>query len=142
MGATAIHESTGLRVQDYRCDLGPGAASFPEIHQGFSIAYVRSGSFGYRTQGRAHELVAGSLLLGYPGDEFVCTHDHVCGDECLSFHFTEESLEGIDARADAWRAGALPPLPELVVIGELAQSAAAGGDLGVDEAGVMLALRV
>jgi AraC family transcriptional regulator len=141
MGATAIHEGPGLRVQDYRCELGPGAGAFPEIHEGFSIAYVRAGSFGYRTQGRSHELVAGSLLVGYPGEEYVCTHDHVCGDECLSFHFTDEAADALEARADAWRAGALPPLPEIVVIGELAQSAAAGGELGVDEAGVMLASR-
>jgi AraC family transcriptional regulator len=141
MGATAIHEGPGLRVQDYRCELGPGAGAFPEIHEGFSIAYVRAGSFGYRTQGRFHELVAGSLLIGYPGEEYVCTHDHVCGDECLSFHFTDEAADALDTGADAWRAGALPPLPELVVIGELAQSAAAGGELGIDEAGVMLASR-
>jgi AraC family transcriptional regulator len=141
MGATAIHESRGLRVQDYRCDLGPGAAPFPEIHQGFSIAYVRRGSFGYQTRGRSHELVAGSLLIGHPGDEFVCTHDHLCGDECLSFHFTDEAVDALPAPADAWRIGALPPLSELVVIGELAQSAAGGSELGIDEAAVMLASR-
>jgi AraC family transcriptional regulator len=141
MGATAIHEGRGLRVQDYRCELGPGAAAFPEIHQGFSIAYVRRGSFGYQTRGRTHELVAGSLLIGHPGDEFVCSHDHVCGDECLSFHFTDEAIDAFPASADVWRIGALPPLPELVVIGELAQSAAAGAELGVDEAGAMLASR-
>jgi AraC family transcriptional regulator len=141
MGATAVHESPGLFVQDYRCELGPGATSFTEIHQGYSIAYVRSGSFGYLSHGRAHELVAGSLLIGHPGDEFVCTHDHVCGDECLSFHFTEEAADSFEGGAEVWRAGALPPLPEIMVIGELAQSAASGGELGVDEAGVMLASR-
>jgi AraC family transcriptional regulator len=141
MGATAIHDSPSLRVQDYRCDLGPGSASFPEIHRGFSIAYVRRGSFGYRSRGRLHELVAGSLLVGYPGDEYVCSHDHVCGDECLSFHFSEEAAEAFETREDCWKGGALPPLPELVVLGELAQSAVTGGELGVDEAGMMLASR-
>ena len=143
MGTTTLLEGPSLSVRDYRCDLGPGDPSFVEIHHGFSIAYVRKGSFGYHSQGRSHELVAGSLLLGYPGDEFLCSHDHHgCGDECLSFHFTAEAVEAIDGRVQTWRAGALPPLPELVVLGELAQSAAAGGsDLGVDEAGVLLASR-
>ena len=37
---------------------------------------------------RLFELVAGSVLVGHAGDEFVCTHEHHdCGDECLSFQF-------------------------------------------------------
>jgi AraC-like DNA-binding protein len=142
MASTAILESAALTVRDNRCELGPHDASFVEIHQGFSVAYVREGSFGYHSRGRFHELVAGSLLLGYPGDEFLCTHDHVCGDECLAFHFSAETIEAIDDRAETWRTGALPPLPELMVLGELAQSAASGGsDLGIDEVGLLLASR-
>ena len=34
------------------------------------------------------ELVAGSILVGHPGVEYTCTHEHhVCGDECLSSNF-------------------------------------------------------
>jgi len=143
MGSSAILESPALTVRDYRCELGPGDPSPVEVHRGFSIAYVRRGSFGYHYRGRFHELVAGSLLLGYPGDEFLCTHDHHgCGDECLSFHFDAEAADAIDGRAGTWRTGALPPLPELMVLGELAQSAARGNsDLGVDEVGLLLASR-
>jgi len=125
---------------------------FAERHSSFSVAYVRRGSFGCRSRGRHFELVAGSVLVGYPGDEFVCTHDHVHGDECLSFHFNREMLEsfaavvpGADRQATlekVWRTGALPPLSELVVLGELAQAAASGdSDIGLDEVGLLLGAR-
>ena len=124
-----------VSVVDYRCTAGPAEKPFAEAHRGYSVAYVRKGSFGYRTRGQTFDLVAGSVLIGRAGDEFVCTHDHhVCGDECLAFHLEPEAVESISARAGVWRSGGLPPLAELMVIGELAQAAAEGGnDVGLDE---------
>lgn len=137
-----IFATEAMSVRDYRCELGPHDAPFPEVHGGFSISYVRRGSFGYHCRGRAHELIAGSMLVGYPGDEFLCTHDHVCGDECLSFHFAAELAATIGDKPQAWRVGAVAPLPELMVLGELAQAAANGAsDVGVAEAGMLLASR-
>jgi len=135
---------TGLvTVADYRCDAGPGARPFAEQHRGLSLAYVRRGSFGYRYRGRTHELVAGAVLTGHPGDEYVCTHDHhACGDECLSFRLSHEALAGLGDRAELWRSGALPPLPGMMVLGELAQGVADGNsDLGLDEIGHAFAAR-
>jgi AraC-like DNA-binding protein len=86
--------------------------------------------------------VAGSILVGHPGDEYRCTHDHVCGDECLSFFLTPELVEAIGDRTEVWRVGAAPPLPELMVLGELAQAAADGrSDIGLDEVGQLFASR-
>jgi AraC-like DNA-binding protein len=86
--------------------------------------------------------VAGSILVGHPGDEYLCTHDHVCGDECLSFFLTPELVGTIGDRAEVWRIGAAPPLPELMVLGELAQTAADGrSDIGLDEVGALFAGR-
>ena len=52
------------------------------------------------SRGTAFELVAGSILVGRPGDEYVCTHDHhACGDECLSFHLSPGVVEAIGERA-------------------------------------------
>lgn len=142
MAAIALHAGESLSVSDYRCTLARGAAPVPERHEAYTVAYVRSGSFGYRVEGRHFELIAGSVLLGRPGDEFVCTHDHAGGDRCLSFQLAPALLDALGA-ADAWRGGALPPLPELMVLGELAQAAADGGiDVGVDEVGVAFAARV
>ena len=86
-------------------------------------------------------------MVGHPGDEFICTHDHhLCGDECLSFQFSAELVDRLrSGRADPkkiWRIGAMAPHPRLMVIGELAQAAARGRcDLGLDEIGVVFAMR-
>jgi AraC-like DNA-binding protein len=145
MRTTTVLARASLSVVDYRCDLGPADTPFVEQHQSHSLSYVRAGSFGYRLRGDAFELVAGSILTGHPGDEYVCTHDHVCGDECLSFHFSPDVVEAIDNRTAIWRTGALPPLPELMVIGELAQAIAAGrreSGPDLEELGLLFAARV
>jgi AraC family transcriptional regulator len=142
MAGTTLFKRDSLSVVDYRCQAGPRDTPFPERHQAFSVAYVRSGSFGYRSRGRSFELVAGAVLLGYPGDEYMCTHDHVVGDECLSFHLGGEAVQAIGARGALWRLGAVPPVSELMVLGELAQASAEGAnDLGLDEVGLLLAAR-
>src|ERR1700752_542143 len=116
MVTATLLRSGSISVTDHRCGIGPGDRPYPERHDGFSISYVRKGPFGCRSRGRSFELVAGSLLVGYPGDEFTCTHDHhVCGDECLSFHLAPELVESIGDRSSVWRAGSLPPLSELMV---------------------------
>jgi AraC-like DNA-binding protein len=104
---------------------------------------VRKGSFGCSKRGKSFELVAGSLMIGHPGGEYICSHDHhVCGDECLSFSYQPELVEEIGASAEAWQTGCVAPLPELMVLGELAQAAACGrSDIGLDEVGHALASR-
>ena len=61
-------------------------------------------------RGKFSELVAGSVLIGHPGDEYTCTHDHVCGDECLSFFLDPELVEAIGDGPAAWQIGSAPPL--------------------------------
>lgn len=143
MPATTTLHSGALTVMDYRCHAGPDDKPYAETFPGYSISYVRKGSFSCRTRGQSFELIAGSVLVGHPGDEYLCTHDHhVCGDECLSFHLAPELVESIGDSARIWRCGAVAPLPELMVLGELAQSAASGrSDIGLDEAGMLLTAR-
>lgn len=140
--ATTLH-SGPISVVDFRCVAGPGDPAFPELHQAFSISYVRHGTFGYRVRGRDYEMVAGAVLIGFPGDEFICTHDHACGDECLSFRLQPEVAETVSRGDRMWKHGALPPLAELMVLGELAQAAASGASgVGLDEVGMLLAMRL
>jgi AraC family transcriptional regulator len=63
------------------------------------------------------------------------THDHVRGgDECLCFRLSDAAIESLGAHDQVWQTACLPPLPELMVLGELAQSAADGGnDADLDE---------
>ncbi len=143
MPATAISDSELLSVTDYRCSAGPADTPFTEVHGGFSLAYVRRGSFGYHLGSKAFEFVAGSTLVGRKGDEYVCTHDHhLGGDECLSLQFTPAALASVGAKDTVWHARCVPPLPELMVVGELVQTAAEGGsDIGLDEAGLLFVSR-
>jgi AraC-like DNA-binding protein len=132
-----------VAVHDYRCTAGPHDRPFAECHDAWSVSYVQRGSFGCRCLGASHELVPGAVLLGRPGDEYVCTHDHHDGgDECLAFFLAPELVDEIAGARAAWRSGALPALAELSTWGELARAAAAGGnDLGLDEIGLVLASR-
>jgi AraC-like DNA-binding protein len=143
MSSTTLLQRPAMTVSDFRCSAVSGEKPFVEQHRCHSISFVRKGSFGYHCHGRSHDLVAGSLLIGSPGAEFVCTHDHVCGDECLSFFFEPELVETIGERAEAWQVGATPPLAELMVLGELAQASADGqSDIGLDEVGHLIAQRL
>jgi AraC-like DNA-binding protein len=143
MTATTLLQSGSISVYDYRCSAGPDSKPFVEQHHCHSVAYVRKGSFGCTKRGQSFELVAGSILVGHPGDEYVCTHDHhICGDECLSFVVGPELVDRFGGSVEAWRIGCAPPLPELMVLGELAQAAAAGrSDIGLDELGHAFASR-
>ena len=142
MSATTLLQRQSITVSDFRCSAQPGDAPFVEQHRCHSISYVRKGSFGCESRGRSFDLVAGSVLVGHPGDEYVCTHDHVCGDECLSFFLGPKLVEALGDAADIWQIGATPPLPELMVLGELAQAAADGrSDIGLDEIGQLFASR-
>lgn len=132
-----------ISVLDYRCIAGRCDKPYTEVHSCSSISYVRKGSFGCQVRGRSFELVAGSVLVGHAGDEYLCTHDHhEGGDECLSFQLTPELVETFSGNAAVWQVGSLPPLAELMVFGELAQAAASGYcTLGLDEIGMMLVNR-
>ena len=142
MVATTIHRSPSLSVADYRCSVGPGDKPFTELYHRWCVSYLRKGSFGYRYRGRSFELVAGAVLVGRTGDEYICTHDHICGDECLSFQLAPALAETLGGKPEIWRIGSLPPLPELMVLGELAQAAADGrSDISLDEVALLFAAR-
>jgi AraC family transcriptional regulator len=142
MPATRVLLRGPVLAVDYRCQAGPPEQPYVEHHAGFSIGYVRKGGFGYRVRGQSFEMVAGALVVGHPGDEFLCTHEHRCGDECLSFSLAPAVVDAIGGSAELWRVGAMAPLPELMVLGELAQAAADGrSDLGLDEVAMLLAAR-
>ena len=143
MISTTLFQDAGLTVVDRRCTATPHDAPFVERHDDFALAYVRRGSFGYHSRGRSFDLVAGSILVAHRGAEYMCTHDHARGgDECLCFHLTDDLVDVIGDRPQAWRRGSVPPVPELMVLAELAQAVANGAsDVGLDEVGMLFAAR-
>ena len=132
-----------VTVLDYCCEARRGDPSYVEVYPAHSVSYVRAGTFCCHTRGKAYELVAGSLLVGYPGDEYRCTHDHHAGgDECLSFQLGPELVETIGDDRRVWRSGAIAPMPNMMVLGELAQASAAGrSDIALDEIAMVFTAR-
>jgi AraC family transcriptional regulator len=134
-----------VSVAAYACSAAASDRPFAELHSSWSVSYVQAGSFGCQCHGKRFELLPGAVLLGRPGDEFTCTHDHHGGgDECLAFFILPDVAEEIGgARREPWKSGGLPPLAELAALGELAGSSArrAAGPR-IDEVGLALAAKV
>src|ERR1700754_4003106 len=143
MQASPLLQRETLSVVHYRCSMGPDDTPFVEQHHRHSLSYVRNGSFGYASRGCSYELVPGSVMVGHMGDEYVCSHaHHDCGDECLSFQLTPALADEVGLSPNALRAGCMPPLPELMICGELAQAAGNGeNDIGVDEVAMLFVAR-
>jgi len=144
MATATVIEHGAVSVIDYRCDAGPGDAPFPEAHNAYTLSYVRRGGFAYASRGRTFELVAGSFMIGHPGDEYICSHDHhLCGDECLSFHLTPEAASEVGAGAEMWRTGGLAARPELAVWAEQAQAVVNGrADGSLEEIGLLVTAKL
>jgi AraC-like DNA-binding protein len=133
MQATTLFEDQSLSVYHVRCDAGPAARPFVEVHRRHSLSFVRRGSFGCRTLGRTHELVAGAVMVGRPEREYLATHEHHgCGDECLSVKLSPALAESLGDKV--WDLARIPPLPELMVL------AHASAD-GIDELALAFAAR-
>jgi AraC family transcriptional regulator len=143
MHATTKAITPHFAVHEYHCDAGPHDEPFAEMHAEYSVSFVNRGSFGYRHRGQLHELIPGSLLVGSPGDEYMCTHEHHgAGDVCLSVKLSCEFVDEFARERELWRVGALPPLPEIMVLGELAQAVAdQRSDIGYDEIACALAIK-
>jgi AraC family transcriptional regulator len=142
VAARTLLERGGLAIVDYRCEARLRERPRVERHSAFSLSYVRTGSFGYRVRGATFEMVPGSIVLGGPGDEYECTHDHVCGDRCLSVQLQPELVEALGVSPRWWRLGRLPPIAGLVVLAERTCAAAAGENgLAADEEGLRFAAR-
>src|SRR5947207_12682 len=143
MTTTELLRTDLIGVYAHHCNLGPADTPFVEVHSEYSLGYVRRGSFCCHSLGKSLDLVAGAIIVGKPGDEFVCSHEHHdCGDECLSFGFAPDVAEQLAGQTDIWRTVGMAPFAETAVFGELAQAAADGAsEVGLDEAGLMFASR-
>ena len=143
MSATVIFQSDAVSVIDYRCSMGPDDKPYVEQHRYHSLSYVRRGTFAYECRGTSHDMVPGAIMVGHADDEYVCSHHHhLCSDECLSIQFSRETADTITRNENLWRTRYAPPLPELMVLAELADAAAnRTNDIGADEAALLFAAR-
>lgn len=132
-----------VSVAEYACRADALATPVAEMHAAWSISTVRRGSFGCTCRGRRHELVPGSVLIGRPGDEYVCTHEHHRGgDACLAFFFAPDVADEVRHARTPWMSDALPPTLALTAVADLAEAVLRGGhDAAIDEVGLLLAAR-
>ena len=105
MRVTTRLQRESISVLESQCDLGPADTPFVEQHERYSVSYLHEGSFGCRAQGQYFELVAGSTFVGQPGDEYLCTHDHLQGDESLSVYLSPNLVASIGDEPALWRTG-------------------------------------
>src|SRR4051812_17374734 len=91
-----------MTVVDYRCTARPGDKAFVEHHAAYSISYVRSGSFGYTSRGKSFGLGAGGWVIGRPGEDYVCTHDHAYGGPCLAFRPGPDLVDAVGDQPPLW----------------------------------------
>lgn len=110
-----VARGEGWDVSEVVCVAGPMDRPFEEQHSRTLIAVVVEGTFQYRSQGRTEELMTpGSLLLGNPGECFICAHEHGTGDRCLAFRYAPEFFQHMFSNCGAprmrFRASRLPPI--------------------------------
>jgi AraC family transcriptional regulator len=139
-----------VRVREYLCTACDGDPPESEQFERSSIAVVKSGVFGIRTDKRIQLLSTGFLLLGNPGQNYEASHDHGVGDRCVVFDFQGsviEELAGVLRKGVGERPFAvnvLPPHPRADAFRRLAEERLASADsaLGFEELGLALAARV
>jgi AraC family transcriptional regulator len=106
-----------------------------------SIAIVAAGTFQYRSQAGRELMTPGSLMLVTAGQSFECGHEHGTGDRCISFSYSREFFDRLEA-SPSFHALRVPPLRNLSLLIARA-SAALGGTAGIswEELGLELAAR-
>jgi hypothetical protein len=142
MTRTTLLQRRSITVADFRCSAAPDDAPFT------------SGSAATRFPMSARAASAAAAAAGFSNwwrDRFwsgipatnssAPTTMSAATSACRSF-WAPSWVEAIGDRTEVWRVGAAPPLPELMVLGELAQSAAGGrSDIGLDEVGQLFVSR-
>ena len=137
---TTLLAAGSLTVVRFACEAGAGAAPVREYHDTTALAFVARGSFGYGAGRYRADMVPGGTIVGRRGDDYICTHDHDCGDTCYALRLSPALEADFGARRTIWRTRGLPPVRELGAIGRLIESAAEGrSTIGVEEAAMLYA---
>ncbi|HEY4013969.1 MAG TPA: AraC family transcriptional regulator [Polyangiaceae bacterium] len=144
---TTLRRSKGQAgaLFDARCRAGRRDRPYPETHGGWTIAIVRRGAFDYRAgaTNQKHSLRSGWLLLGAPGADFECSHDHDGGDDCFALALGEGLIEDVASATPGCKGPIFPrPIvaPVTRVAGLLECLVAGAGDF--DETAYAIAAEV
>jgi AraC-like DNA-binding protein len=144
ISARRLGSGDGWVADDMVCTADCRDRAFEERHRGFSIAVVLAGSFQY-SSGRSSELMTpGSIMLGSPGQCYVCGHEHAPGDRCLSFRFAPEFFQRAvhDAGAPVRRGFPMLRVATIRALSPLVSNAIAGLQTTSDGLWEEIAIRV
>ncbi|WP_321476063.1 AraC family transcriptional regulator [uncultured Paludibaculum sp.] len=137
--AQVLARGGGWSVSEVVCTLGPRDRPFEERHSSVSIAIVAAGSFLYRSHAGRELLTPGSLMLGSAERNFECSHEHGTGDRCISFTYSPELFDRLDAEPH-FHAMRLPPVrPLSPVIAQASAVLAGAAGPSWEELGIELA---
>lgn len=134
-----IARGDGWSVAEVTCTLGPQDRPFEESHRTASVAIVTAGTFQYCSRGGRELMTPGSLMLVGSEQLFECGHEHGSGDRCISFSYSPEFLDRLDA-GPVFRGMRIPPVRGVAPL--LARASAAfAGDVSIswEELGIELA---
>ena len=143
MTATTLLQRPSISVSDFRCSARAGryAVRRAAIAVTRSPMCARAASAAIAAAARSNWWRDRSWSAIPATNMSAPTITSAATSACRSF-WTPELVETIGDRPEIWRVGAAPPLPELMVLGELAQAAADGrSDIGLDEVGQLFASR-
>jgi len=126
--AHALAHGDGWSVSEVVCTLGPQDCPYEERHSSVSIAIVAAGTFQYRSHAGREMMTPGSLMLGSAGQNFECSHEHGTGDRCISFSYSPEFFDRLEAEPafHALRVPRIRTLSPLVARAFAARAGAAG----------------
>jgi len=148
MHARDMADASEWSVTELTCTCGPRDVPFEETHGQVSVALVLGRTFTYQGPHGKELMTPGSLLLGSPRQNFVCSHEHGTGDLCLAFFFRPgylaemgESL-GVSLSDRPFGISRVPPVRELSPCFALAASALRrGADVSWEEMSLRLLAR-
>lgn len=90
----SLATTTGLRVDEYRCDGSRAAAD--ERCDRHEIVFVRRGAFEIDAERGRSFVDSRSVLLFHRGERFRVRHPAQCGDRCLVLGFDDRLLESLE----------------------------------------------
>ncbi|MCF0073018.1 AraC family transcriptional regulator [Dyadobacter sp. CY261] len=88
-----LYRSALVTIHDFRCQCGHCKVSATEYQREFSIAYVRTGNFVFKSFRNDLDSHHGHFLISKAGFEYKVGHVHALPDQCTIFSVSPANLD-------------------------------------------------
>ncbi len=102
---TSLYNSQLFTIHDFRCQCHHCHISETEYQQAFSIAYIRTGNFIFKSFRNDLDAYHGTFLISKAGFEYKVGHVHAMPDQCTIFSLSTENrgcLESLNKDFDSF----------------------------------------